>query len=107
MAAATSSAICFIRVAEATGRHVCFMATFADASKQAEEAWRREPDLTVTRIEFDDPDGRITSAIRAWLLATEQGAGSQPVMVMVGSTENGAWVNWKLQGIPVPPIPGA
>ncbi|MFJ3811537.1 hypothetical protein ACIPWE_34885 [Streptomyces sp. NPDC090073] len=32
-------------------------------------------------------------------------ADSKPPMVMVGSIENGRWVNWNLAGVPTPPVP--
>lgn len=104
MTSMTPSEVHFLQVAEATGRHVCYMATFADVVEQVSDAWRREPDLTVTRVQFDDPDGEVVSATRAWLFTRERN-GERP-LVMVGSTEHGDWVDWKLQDIPIPPIPG-
>ncbi|MFE1076649.1 AAA family ATPase [Streptomyces sp. NPDC058783] len=98
----------FACVTDPTRRHAYFFATAEEDFDRLVAAYEREEDLTVTPFdtEFADPtiDPRIYNETRVWVsLAREENDG--PVMVQVGSVENGQWVNWNLPAVPRPPVP--
>lgn len=102
MSASTSRDVRYVRIADPTGRHVVFTATFACNVDALMGRWNREPDMEATAFDFDDPQVAGEACIRLMNIERES---SKPSMVMIGSIENGHWVNWELAGTPAPPVP--
>ncbi|GGV54583.1 hypothetical protein GCM10010293_68590 [Streptomyces griseoflavus] len=96
-------AVRFARITDATRRHVCFIATTEEHFDRLVASYQREDDLTVEVFKFTDAS--IVHATRQWLAEEEQKGDGRPSMVMVGSIENGQWVNWNLKTVEHPPVP--
>ncbi|MGW3661310.1 hypothetical protein ACWD6R_39335 [Streptomyces sp. NPDC005151] len=92
----------FAVIADPTRRHAFFVATPAEDFDRLVAAYAGERDLTVAPFEFTDP--RIVFETQMWVAETRQETG-RPPMLMVGSVENGQWVNWNLEALPRPPVP--
>lgn len=92
----------FAVVADLERRHAFFVATAIEDFDRLVGTYASERDLTVTPFEFKDPD--IVFETQRWVSGTRQETG-RPPMVMVGSVENGQWVNWNLEAVPCPPVP--
>lgn len=97
-----TTAIRFHRVTDPTGRHAFYSALYAADSPRYVAAYERDAELNIEPFEFTDP--AIVSETEAWL-AEAAASSNRPPVVMVGSTENGHWVNWNLTRIPRPPAP--
>ncbi|MFI2764895.1 AAA family ATPase [Streptomyces echinatus] len=95
-------AVRFACITDPTTRHVFFCATTTETFDDLVAAYEREEDLTVQPWEFTDP--RIIAETRAWVADAQRDSG-RPPMVMVGSIEDGQWVNWNLPTVPRPPVP--
>ncbi|MBD0844249.1 hypothetical protein [Streptomyces sp. TRM68416] len=98
----------FACVTDPTRRHAYFLATAEEDFDRLVAAYQREDDLTVTpfETEFADPtiDPTVYNETRVWISHARQ-ENDGPVMVQVGSVENGQWVNWNLPAVPRPPVP--
>lgn len=88
----------FARITEPTGQHVFFYAVDATEWDRFRAAYDGEA-LGVEQFDFADP--QITTATEAWVAAKTREHGKPPA-VMVGSIENGRWVNWNLADVPPP-----
>ncbi|MFJ4008003.1 hypothetical protein ACIPWL_31805 [Streptomyces sp. NPDC090023] len=95
-------AVRFARITDAARRHAFLIATAEEHFDRLVAAYQREDDLTVEAFEFTDAS--IVHATRQWVAEEEQRDG-RPSMVMVGSIENGQWVNWNLKAVERPPVP--
>ncbi|WP_327332946.1 AAA family ATPase [Streptomyces anulatus] len=92
----------FAVITDPDRRHAFFMATIAGDLDRLLGAYASERGLTVTPFEFTDPD--IVFETQRWVSGTQQETGRSP-MLLVGSVENGQWVNWNLGAVPRPPVP--
>ncbi|UZI34038.1 ATP-binding protein [Streptomyces sp. VB1] len=92
----------FAVITDPDRQHAFFVATIAGDLDRLVGAYASERDLTVTPFEFTDPD--IVFETQRWVSGTQQETGRSP-MLLVGSVENGQWVNWNLEAIPRPPVP--
>ncbi|MFF9070559.1 AAA family ATPase [Streptomyces sp. NPDC014891] len=101
--AAALPEIRFIVITSPDRRHAFYWATPAERFDQMLTLWNREEDITAEPFEFTDP--LLVAETRAWIADTQRDTGS-PANVMVGSVENGQWVNWNLD-VPRPPVPAA
>lgn len=97
-----TTAIRFGRITDPTRTHQFFWAVAATDWDRFRACYDREEDLTIEPFEFTDP--QITTETADWIDASTSEHGKSPA-VMVGSIENGHWVNWNLTDLPVPPIP--
>ncbi|MGW2725368.1 AAA family ATPase [Streptomyces sp. NPDC001492] len=92
----------FAVITDPDRRHAFFWAAPAESFDRLLAAWNRDEDLTAKPFEFTDP--KTVAETRAWV-ADVQRSSDRPAMVMVGSVENGQWVNWNLEAVPRPPVP--
>ncbi|MGW3200046.1 AAA family ATPase [Streptomyces sp. NPDC001118] len=92
----------FAVITDPDRRHAFFWAAPAEAFDGLLAAWNREEGLTAKPFEFTDPE--TVAETRAWVADVQRDSG-RPGTVMVGSVENGQWVNWHLPTAPRPPVP--
>lgn len=98
----TPPAVRFVRITDPTRRHAFFWASAAEDFDRVLAAYDCDDELTAEPCEFTEPD--IIAATQAWLI-DQRRENDRPGMVMVGSVENGQWVNWNLEAVPRPPVP--
>ncbi|MFF2572674.1 AAA family ATPase [Streptomyces sp. NPDC058084] len=91
----------FIVITSPDRRHAFYWATPAEHFNQMLTIWNRDEDMTAEPYEFADP--LLVAETQAWIADTQRDTG-RPSNVMVGSVENGQWVNWNLDA-PRPPVP--
>ncbi|MFJ4879984.1 AAA family ATPase [Streptomyces sp. NPDC088745] len=84
-------------------RHAFYWAAPAESFDQLLTVWNREEDITAAPFEFTDPE--LVAETQAWIARTRQESGRLST-VMVGSVEDGRWVNWNLDS-PRPPVPAS
>ncbi len=93
----------FACVTSPDGVHAFFWAVAAQDYEDLMAVWGREEDNRLAAFEeWSDPD--IIDASQEWLASQKRQRGGRGV-VMVGSVENGRWVNWNLESVPCPPVP--
>ncbi|MFD7626332.1 hypothetical protein ACFV7Q_09825 [Streptomyces sp. NPDC059851] len=83
-------------------RHASYWATPAESFDHLLAIWNRDEDMTAEPVEFTDP--LLIAETRARIADTQRN-NERPSTVMVGSAENGQWVNWNLPAVPRPPVP--
>lgn len=98
----TTPNVRFACITDPTRQHTFFFAAAEEDFDRLVAAYEQEDDLTVAPLEFTDP--RIVNETRVWVADARQDGG-RPSMVMVGSVENGQWVNRNLPAVPRPPVP--
>lgn len=94
--------IAFGRITDPTRQHQFFWAVPAADWNQFRAIYDADELLTIEPFQFTDPD--IVAATEAWIDEGANDSNKLPA-VMVGSIENGRWVNWNLTDVPKPPIP--
>ncbi|MET9671240.1 ATP-binding protein [Streptomyces sp. NPDC006475] len=92
----------FACITDSERRHAFFCAAASEAFDRLLAAYESDDDLTATPFEFTDP--HLISETRKWV-ADKQRDSDRPATVMIGSVENGQWVNWNLAAVPRPPVP--
>ncbi|MBD3004808.1 hypothetical protein [Streptomyces sp. 5-10] len=83
----------FARIATLDRRHAFYCAVRPGDWDRFISAYARTSDLTVEPFEFGS--AAILDATAGWI-ADKSRESDRPPMVMIGSTENGRWVNWNL-----------
>lgn len=92
----------FAVITDPDRRHAFYWAAPTESFDTLLTIWNRDEDMTAVPFEFTDP--QLVTETRAWV-ADAQRKNGRPSTVMVGSVENGRWVNWNLPAVPRPPVP--
>lgn len=99
----TLPGIRFACITDPTRQHAFFWATRTEDFDRLLAAYASDEELTAAPFEFTEP--QIVAATQEWVADNARQDNGRPQMVMVGSVENGAWVNWNLSTVPRPPVP--
>ncbi|MFF3876002.1 hypothetical protein [Streptomyces sp. NPDC001978] len=94
--------VSFGLITDPTRQHAFFCAVVASEWERFSAAYDRDDELNIEPFEFTDP--LIVAQTQDWVAHASKEHG-RPPMVMVGSIENGRWVNWNLPELPLPPVP--
>ncbi|WP_327359785.1 hypothetical protein [Streptomyces sp. NBC_01304] len=97
----TLPTIRFACITDPSGQHAFFCATRVEDFDQLLAAYAEDDELSAVPFEFTDP--QVVSATQEWVAYRTEG--DHRPMVMVGSIEDGYWVNWNLSTVPLPPVP--
>lgn len=88
-------------IADPQRRHAFYWAFYAECWDKLADAYT-ELGLIFEPAEFADT--RVLEATAAWL-ADATRTEDKPMLVLIGSTEDGDWVVWNLTELPLPDVP--